>query len=325
MKSPPKFRLPWVRKACGRRIFLVIVVCLVSFGATSAPGKEIRSPKVAVVVSRNIRPYVEAVEGLSVALSRDLDAKVEVFFLEKFEGKGRGDLSRRLVEEKFDLFVAIGPVSMQFVWSELESKEIPRVYSMVLHPEEGARAANTACGISLNIPVNIQIERISRAFPSMSRVGVLHDPAHNAAFVREASVKGFSCGLKIIPLRVLSRKEIPIVLGRHLKDLDGLWLIPDRTVISESLVRHIIKEAISEGVAVIGYNRFFYESGAALAFVFDYKELGEQTARLAIRALSGEGCEQDDPGFHTWLNLRVMERLGFEALNNGSSGIEVGP
>ncbi|MDY6972847.1 MAG: ABC transporter substrate binding protein [Thermodesulfobacteriota bacterium] len=301
------------------------IVLLVSFGSALAPGKEISAPKVALVVSQNIRPYVDAVEGLSAVLSGRLDALIEVFFLEKFRGKGRGDLSERLVSEKFDLFVAIGPASMEFVWSELESKEALKLYSMVLHPEARERVPRAACGISLNIPIRIQVERISSAFPFMGRVGVLHDSVHNADFVRKAAAHGLSYGLEIVPLRVSSRKDIPIVLGRHLKDLDALWLIPDHTVITESLVRHIIKEAISGGVAVIGYNRFFYESGAALAFVFDYREIGEQTARLAIGMLSGEKCKKEDVTFHTWLNLKVTERLGFEDLKDGLKDIEVRP
>lgn len=39
--------------------------------------------------------------------------------------------------------------------------------------------------------------------------------------------------------------------------MDALWLIPDRTVISESIVKYVIKEAFLRKVPVIGYNRFF--------------------------------------------------------------------
>jgi putative ABC transport system substrate-binding protein len=131
--------------------------------------------------------------------------------------------------------------------------------------------------------------------------------------------------LKIVPLEVSSKKNIPIVLQQHWEGLDALLLIPDRTVISESLVKYIIKQAISEGVAVVGYNRFFYESGAALAFVFDYKEIGEQTARLAFRILAGDVCEREDPIFHTWLNSRVIKTLGIQVAGDGCPGIEVGP
>jgi putative ABC transport system substrate-binding protein len=131
--------------------------------------------------------------------------------------------------------------------------------------------------------------------------------------------------LKIVPLKVLSKKDIPDILKQHWEDIDALWLIPDQTVISESIVQYIIREALSENVPVIGYNRFFYESGAAMAFVFDYEEVGRQTGRLAVSMLSGRACEKETPVFRVWLNLRVIDKLGINVPEEKSPSIEVGP
>ena len=91
--------------------------------------------------------------------------------------------------------------------------------------------------------------------------------------------------------------------------MDALWLIPDRTVISESIVKYVIKEAFLRKIPVIGYNRFFYETGAALAFVFDYKELGQQCAKKALSILSGKNCLSTPPLFHVWVNAGVAGSL----------------
>ena len=112
---------------------------------------------------------------------------------------------------------------------------------------------------------------------------------------------------------------------QHWKEIDVLWLIPDRTVISESIVQHIIKEALFNRVPVIGYNRFFYESGAAFSFVFDYIELGKQTAKLAIDMLSGKACQKNNPVFHAWLNPRVISRLGIEVPEKRPTTVKEGP
>ena len=77
-----------------------------------------------------------------------------------------------------------------------------------------------------------------------------------------------------------------------------------------SIVEYVIQQSIYKKVPVIGYNRFFYESGASLAFVIDYREVGIQCAHEARRVLAGAPCRQVAPVFQLWLNTRVMGKLG---------------
>jgi putative ABC transport system substrate-binding protein len=87
----------------------------------------------------------------------------------------------------------------------------------------------------------------------------------------------------------------------------------------------LIKKALSGGVAVIGYNRFFYRSGAALSFILDYEQIGEQAAGLSFQILSGKECESVTPAFRTWLNLRVINSLGLNVSVDAALAIEEGP
>jgi len=181
---------------------------------------------------------------------------------------------------------------------------------MVLNPDEVLPQIKDACGIALNISVEKQIQILAHAIPDMQGMGLLYDPKYNAAFANRAVLNTASLGMRIIPLEVSSKKQIPIVLKSHWESIDVLWLIPDRTVISESIVRYIIKEAMSNGVAVVGYNRFFYESGAMLAFVLDYRQIGIKTAWFVCNIISGEPCRPGDPEFYTWINENVKNKLG---------------
>jgi putative ABC transport system substrate-binding protein len=196
---------------------------------------------------------------------------------------------------------------------------------MVLSPESVLARVGRACGVSLAIPIERQLDALANALPGTRRVGILYDPDLNAEFVENATQSGPKLGLRIVPLAVSSRKDIPAVLSSRWKDLDGLWLIPDRTVISESIVRYIIKETLANRVAAIGYNRFFYEAGAALAFVFDYRELGRQTGREALEVLTTGSCQPEPPIFHVWVNGRVADRLGIPIAESYGPPIEVGP
>lgn len=319
-----KFLAFLVSKVCGPWVPLT-VSCLILFGLLPAYGNQSPTVRVAIVVSKNIRPYLEAVEGFESGLADNADIKTQVFNLEKLDDKGRVELFRGPGVKEFALFVAVGPEAALAVWKGIGKEGASKIYFMVLNPEKVFGSKKRDCGISLNIPVQTQIEMIGRGLPSIRRLGLLYDPEFNADFFHKASAAASSLGLTIIPLRVSSKKNIPSVLKSGLKDLDALWLIPDRTVISEAIVKYVIKEAFLRKVPVIGYNRFFYETGAALAFVFDYKELGQQSAQKALRILSGEVCLDTPPLFHVWVNEGVAEKLGLRPSDKYAPPIRLGP
>ena len=196
---------------------------------------------------------------------------------------------------------------------------------MVLNPPKISGQTETACGVPLDVPAKRQLEMIDQGLRAVKRLGLLYDPRYNSEFFMKAAAEAPSLDLKIVPLKVSSKKDIPVVLKQNWENIDALWLIPDQTVISESVVQYIIKDALFKKIPVIGYNRFFYESGATLAFVFDYEELGRQTGRLAANMLMGKACEKENPVFHVWLNLRVIDKLGMTVPEKKSPSIEVGP
>lgn len=307
------------------RRLLLATLCSVFLGAAALQGEEIRAPKVAILVSRDIRPYIEAVEGMGAVLAESAGAKVQVFSLEKFKGKSQDVLLQSLTGEKFDLFVAVGPEAVRFARENPALEKTAWLYSMILNPPRVSGQAETACGVPLDIPAQRQLEMVAQGLRTIKRLGLLYDPRYNSEFFMKAAAEAPSLDLKIVPLKVSSKKDIPVVLKQNWENIDALWLIPDQTVISESIVEYIIKDALFKQLPVIGYNRFFYESGAALAFVFDYEELGRQAGRLAANVLRGKACEKETPLFHVWLNLRVIDKLGITVPEKRSPSIEVGP
>ncbi len=296
---------------CGplwKKIFIFLMaVAWFSGTASLLRGEEPEELRVALLVSRNIRPYLEAVEGITRILKEYAGADVTVFELEKMEGKGETVLKENLARKHFHLLIGVGPEAARLM-ADLTSVVVPMMYTMVLHPERTVSPSD--CGIPLDIPLHIQLRKIAAALPSVRRLGLLYDPAFNADFLKKAVKHAPAHNLEIVPLPVSSRSDIPEVLDRNWSRIDGLWLIPDQTVISESIVQYVIKQALYKRRPAVGYNRFFYESGAALSFIFEYEEIGRQTGVLALDLMADGICESKPPVFHAWLNQRVLDRLG---------------
>jgi len=286
----------------------------------------VESYQIVLFVSKNIRPYVEAVDGFHDQLDALIDADVEVIMLDRYSETARADLVDRLTKDgDVDLAVAIGPEAAAFVWGEFQTAVFPKNYSIILNPEKAINDIETATGISLNIPPADQLNAIRQSLSSVHRIGIFYDPLYNNDFYAQAAEAVFGIDVDLVPMKVSSRKDIPFLLEECWDSIDCVWLIPDRTVISESIAQYIIKQAVLKKVPVVGYNQFFYDSGAAMAFVFDYKALGRQSAKLLTDVLQHKEFESRVPVFNVWLNETVFEKLDIALPQSIQLPMMVGP
>jgi putative tryptophan/tyrosine transport system substrate-binding protein len=285
------------------------------------------SSGVVIFVSKNIRPYVAAADGMHEFFADRHEALVRKVFLDRLTEKAAADQAARIAEdERVHLVAAIGPEAAAFMWNAFSGDFPARIYAIILNPETVIGNAGAAHGISLNIPPAVQLEMIQAGLPSVRRLGIIYDPAINQEFFDPAAEAARRKGIDLIPITVSSPAEIPDILGRTWEQIDGIWLIPDRTVISESIAQYIIKQAVLNKTPVIGYNQFFYDSGAALAFVFDYRDLGRQAAELAAGLVSGEMPDNRRvPVFQVWLNSGVLKTLGINIPDDISPPVRIGP
>ncbi len=272
---------------------------------------------VIALVSKDIRPYREALHGFDNVIRQNEGVDLRILFLDKFEGKEIFALNSRIMDNNPHMLVSIGPEAASYFLNEFHECKIPLIYSMVLNPDTLLGASEDTCGVSLNIPVTTQLSEISRTIPAIRRIGLLYNPAYNAPFFMKAGQTAKLLGMEILPLQISHTKDIPHVLQEKLKSIDALWLIPDRTIKSGKLFQFIIKKALLRNVPVIGYNRFFLESGALLSFVIDYERLGEQTADLVWKTISEKTCKSPAPVFSTMVNYRVAEKLNIPVKEPG--------
>lgn len=302
--------------ASGLRTWIpVLFLCLIVLAPRPARTEE---SEILVLVSRRIRPYLQAVEGLTQTL-KAAGLPFQVLFMEETDAGGPDNL-RPLPGGR--VRIAVGPEAGRRL---KESSPVPDrfFFMMILDSENVFADTPEACGVSLRIPVSRQLTEIRAALPEIRRIGILFNPDHNGDFFAAARTIGLELGLSLVPLEVHSRREIPGVIRTDLDDVEAIWLIPDRTVISESVVQFIIKESLLRRTPVIGFNRFFYESGALLSFIIDYGEVGRQTARLVMETIETNRCSSMPPAFRIWMNARVRRRLEVKIGDPfGGNGVE---
>ena len=260
---------------------------------------------VGVLLSREIFPYVSMVEGLETRLK----LPVQRFFLDEngtaYSLSGR---SATLNPQLYDVLVAVGPEALRYLHDRAGS--VPVLYSMVLSPRNViGEQGRLPCGVNLNIPAEAQFSSIVRFLPLSRKIGVLFDPANNQAWFKSASVVAASRKLELVPLQVI-RQGDRLDLAGEFSHLDAILFIPDPSVISKSVIQHVIKQAVIKGIPAVGYNQFFLDSGATLALIIDYRKVGAQVARQVEQVLAGERCEMGvSPEYDAVFNEEVWRTL----------------
>lgn len=285
---------------------LVLMLCS-SLSPCLADGSK-GNDRIAVVVSKKIKPYLQVGDGIKAKLE-EVKLDVDTFILDPEVKSVQDNVIHQLSLKNYKLIAAIGPEAAVFIWG-ITSIQSPKIYTAVLDPENCTGLPCHAMGIALKIPVEIQAREIWRHFENLETIGVLYDPRFNQEFYDQAEAAALNHSFEIIPIKIGSKKQIVQVLKDQAGKIDAIWMIPDQTVISEKIIQYVIKQGIYQGTGVIGYNSFFTLSGAVFSFEFDYEALGSQAA-LKIKAFLESGqWVADPPVFKTIVNKRIAKKLG---------------
>ncbi len=270
-----------------------------------------------------IKPYFDAVEGIKSVLNQ-FDILTEYFFVEDVRNKWNSSEPSKNGTIHSKVVIAVGPEAVLFLKSTPLDPSVIKIFTMVSNPFSLIpKKYSSFCGFYFSVDAKEQLTWIAKTLPRIKSLGILYDQVNNQDYVSRAVKSGYEAGIHIQPLMVNSKDEVPESLRKNWSNLDGLLLIPDATVISASLVKYIIRKGLSNNVPVIGYNRFFIQSGALMSFVYDYHKIGRQTGQLVKGTLlNGSKCKSTVTQFEVVINKNIATHLGM-VVNSAIKGVVI--
>lgn len=168
------------------------------------------------------------------------------------------------------------------------------VSALTSNPQEPG--ASRATGVSLEFPLEQQVQWIRKVLPaSQRRVGIIYSPAENEQTITRIREAARSAGLEIIAKSVQSPSDIPRALASMSGTADVLWGIPDEVVMTPETARSILLFSLRNRLPLIGLSVAWVRSGALFALDRDYADVGSQCAEQALRLLNGETLQSVPP------------------------------
>jgi len=235
---------------------------------------------IVVLKSHDLEPFNQALAGFVAACPMHITA-YDLHGTKKEESS----IIQRLTAAKPRLIVAIGPLAAQVARERLQ--DIPTIFVMVSNPpKHGLQGANLA-GVSLDIPVKIQLAIYKSLVPTLKTLGVIYDPEKTGSMVMEARGLVDTLGFQLLAVPVSTYKAVPAALRSLLGKIDALWMVPDETVVTPESFKFLLLTAFANNLPFVTVSDIFVEAGALASLSPDYTDVGRQGCQLATDIASG--------------------------------------
>ncbi len=184
------------------------------------------------------------------------------------------------------LVVAMGLLAARMVQEHLPNNSM--VFSMLFDPERFSLSGGNRSGVTLQLDTGLLFAKIQHLFPNAKRIGVLYDPEKTAEIIQEAKQATAKQGLKLIAMPVPTEQALPRIARKLVDQIDLLWVIPDRTVISPFSLEFLLLLALERQIPTVGFSKDLVKRGMTAALSPDYKAIGKETAQIVLLMQRGK-------------------------------------
>ena len=307
------------------RAFLLLTLSMLLAGASTRT-EPIKA--VVIVKSRNLLPYNQAVEGLKKTFASS-QVPVQIREVElPSEPMKEEPFLRSLEKSRPDLVVTVGTQATLSVTRHI--KNSPVVFSLVLFSGESEsllqnRPVNVT-GSAMDIPIQLQFQRLREVIPELKRVGVIFNPQNSMGEIEQARRAARESGLTLVEIPVTSESEVLQQVEGLKGRVDVLWSVADSTVFTPRSVDSILLLTLRDSIPFVGLSPSFVKAGALLSFSCDYQDVGSQSAEQALEILAGKSPAEISVTYprriSLFLNLNTARAIHLEVSQKLQSQVE---
>lgn len=274
-----------------KRLLRTLLLCVVLV-IKLAPAFSDGPVTIAVILSRDITPYREALKGFEGELKLS-DQKFRLIEFDAEAARGNPEaLLEKIRGKRPTMVLTLGSAATELAARGIQ--DVPMVFSLVL-PSSGTSSLDALrsdqgnlTGATMEIPVATQFAKIREILPEARRIGVLFDPAISGPLIESARKAAKVHEFELVTFPVSSESEVVERMSEMEGQVDVLWSVADSTVFTPQGLKHILLSTLRNRIPFVGLSPSFVKAGALLALSCDYRDIGRQSGEQALRILSGE-------------------------------------
>lgn len=251
----------------------------------------VRSP-LAIVLTSGARAYTEVAAELKQRFQDH-----EVFNLAE-DDRPPVSILRLINDSDSGVVVAIGH---RAAVSSVALANKPVVFSQVFNYED--LLSENSRGVSSLAPLEAQLSAWKDLDPSLSRIGIIIGPGHDA-LLAEAKSAADMHDIELLVHVADSDQEMLFMFRRMIRNIDGYWLFPDNRVLSPRALQQIMATANRLRVPVLAPSESMLAAGADVSISSVADNIAETIARI-VRQIEA-GNLQEVPAITPLSEIRVV-------------------
>jgi len=290
-----------------RLFYSILSIIMVLAFASSSMAAE-----VAIIKTRNLAPYNEAITGFTVNCG---GVRTKEYDMEENQARGE-EIAEQINKSKPNVVLAVGAPAAQIAKLYID-KSIPVVFIMVQSPEKiGLQNIDNMTGISLNIPVETQLRALKALVPAVTKVGVIYNPKNTASEITQALKISNQLGFKLIAAKVDTPNDVERALRAFAEGIDAYWMLPDVTVMQAFTT--ILNYTNDRKIPFLASSRIMVDKGALVSLAPTYANIGSQGCGVVNQIISGTKPSQipisPPKGLELTVNLTAAKTLGLQVI-----------
>lgn len=241
-----------------------------------SPGEPTLVPRIAILISDALPAY----EGVAAALTQRLSPTPQIYRLNGGNGDG-AEVLAALKGDPHAPIVAIGPEALK---AAALVPARPLVFCQVYNYED-AHPGGIRRGVKAMPPAAKQFHAWKLLDPRLQRVALLTGPGRGT-LAAEARTAAKQAQLEFEHVEVHSDKELLYAVKRLDPTIQGIWLAPDRRVLSAEVLREALTHSVRQGKSVLAFSPQLLPYGALLSVESEYEDVAERVV-AQIHRLDG--------------------------------------
>ncbi|OGR01239.1 MAG: hypothetical protein A2511_15050 [Deltaproteobacteria bacterium RIFOXYD12_FULL_50_9] len=261
--------------------FLIpLLLCLATPGFAKDEGG------ITIIISSRIRPYMQALQGFREACA-DIHANLaqkaiqtcslnEIYLPEGYFNPA--DFVEKIRSDHPFLLLAIGTNALETLKG---ITDIPIIFVLVPNPEKIITGHTNMTGITLQVPLEKELDTLLNALPATKRIGLIYNKTTYLNQIQRLEAHAQKKAISILARQADNARQVPKLVSEMAGLIDALWILPDTTLITGETLDHMLLFSLENRVPILSFSEKHLQSGAALAISFDVQDIGRQAGIIA--------------------------------------------
>jgi putative ABC transport system substrate-binding protein len=307
----------------------VATVALLAACGNKSSAKDTKTVKIGILQLINQSALDDARKGFTQELAREGYKEGKNLKIDYVNAQGDQanltTMSQRLKRDKNDLNLAIATPAAQAL--QKDDPDTPMVFTAITDPKSAGLVTTpktpdkNATGVTDMVSVAGQIKLLTRIAPKAKTVGLLYNAAEANSVVQiklaKAALK--AQGLKVVEKTVASTNDVAQTTTSIAHQVDAIYIPTDNTM--AAAMATVGKITTETKTPVIAAASTMVQDGGLATNGINYKDLGVQTAKMAVKILKGKDVKDLAVESPAKVSVVVNKKIA-KALNIDPSSIK---